>query len=154
MKIAWTLVLLSALSIYGSAQTKTQPHVMGKASTDDSPACKCDPEALDYAVIERLREADVDAWAIAHTKRAADGLQVRIDRVRALNAKVKDRCLKGKYEKWLDFEQSLLDSLQKQVKEDKQGNSDAAREEAKKQAAFKEAERCKRLGIVPALVRP
>lgn len=161
------ITAFSYAQVYQQSNGRNSPNVSGVQGSvtitngrkmgpkDDSPACKCDPEALDYAVIERLREADVDPWGLGSDATEQDylALKKRIERTQIYAAKLKDRCLREKYNKWLEWSEDSANNAIKQSKEMAGKKGDYYREQAKTKAALAEAERCKRSGIVPALPR-
>lgn len=118
----------------------------------DSPACHCDPHALDFAVMQRLEEAGVHTDYNSAYEGPVEPLnqekKYRV-KLRAIASKIQDSCLRKAYLHWLSvYDDDLVNAY---AAIEKGGQSEIERRAAELRRQFAEAERCKRDGTVPVL---
>lgn len=128
--------------------------VLAKSDTS-SPACMCDPDALNQAVLDRIFDSGIGQPMYLGTGPDAslESLkrnQVLVDKIWTYSKTLKDHCLQDAYVHWASFYQQQHDDAVEKIKHPMADTDAIVRTEEEKRKK-REVEECKRRGIVPRI---
>jgi hypothetical protein len=117
---------------------------------DTSPACMCDPEALNTAVLDRIWESGFsDTEWDSPSMGMFNDAQDHLNKIKRYAGRLKDTCLQDKYNGWVQFYQGRLDVAVNKFKHPETSHQ-TDEDRIEKQRA-KEVAECKRKGTVPRI---